>query len=197
MTLALKTWKQIRQIFSPWRGAGGRCWGLVEVFLDPSLSSHPKSNLSTNPASSSNKTHFELNHFSFLPLLSSPFKPQPFLPCYHCRTFPTVLSASALVPLHPLLHVAAGEASWKHTAEQVIPLLKSLQWLPIVLKIKSELLAVANQDCAIWPLLSDLTLWSAFFLSSLRLLRSGLLPFLRSARLPPCLRVLAHALPCV
>lgn len=61
-----------------------------------------------------------------------------------CSSFPSGLTASALVPLRAV-HTAAGDASEKHKAEQATRL-RALQGLPITLRPKSELLTVANQD---------------------------------------------------
>ena len=43
-------------------------------------------------------------------------------------------------------HLAARDASDKHKAAQASPGLRTLQWLPITLRPKSELLTVASQD---------------------------------------------------
>lgn len=160
LTLALKIRRRIsvRQISSPW-GAHS----LVGIILDPSLASYPTSKSWASAISSAIKTYFKFSHFSFFAtaLLLPPAS--TFSPLDYCSSFPTGLSASALFPLHAVLHTAAKEASSKHKAEQVIHLLRTLQWLPITLRIKSELLTMANQD----P--SDLTAahWSDFVVSVL------------------------------
>ena len=60
-------------------------------------------------------------------------------------------------------HLAARDASDKHKAAQASPGLRTLQWLPITLRPKSDLLTVASQDTG------DLTAahWSDFIVNVL------------------------------
>lgn len=64
-------------------------------------------------------------------------------PLDYCNSFP--IGLFLLLSLYVLFSTQQPERPLKNI-DQVIPLLETIQWLPITLRIKSELLIMANQE---------------------------------------------------
>ena len=114
-------------------------------------------------------------------------------PLHYCRSFPAGrLCFCSRLSLYMLLSKQQPDRPPKFRADQVIPLLGPLPWLPVTLRRKSIWSLDPGQPSPflMWLLLTDLASLSNILLFCTRSPLPGILLFLGNARLPAWLGVL-------